>query len=98
MQTLGSDAYCFRHRLFSVTALHRMKAKLKCSHQRCKGSPAGSEWHGMMQTLGSDWRSAKAGNKRGSTASPLHGIQWHRIILDVSPAFPDSMIPCLTMA
>ena len=51
----------------------------------------------MTQTLGSDWRSAKDSNRKGLTASTLHRIRWHRIILDVSPASPDPMILCLNM-
>ena len=51
----------------------------------------------MTQTLGSDWRSAKAGNKKEPVASTLHGIRWHRIILDVSPP-PLHVTLCLFMS
>ena len=51
----------------------------------------------MTQTLGSDWRAAKAGNKKEPVASTLHGIQWHRIILDVSLASPNPKVLCLIL-
>ena len=49
----------------------------------------------MSQTLGSDWRSAN--RNKWPRESTLHAIQWHRIILDVSPASPGSVILCLMM-